>query len=162
MSSPELTAEESFLDINLEDTKDMVIVDDGVEAKVVLRDIKLKRANSGRRMVAMRLEVIEAGAFDTATIPDIYHNVMFPVSKDDLSKFPDLEEETPKQQNLRNLELKNIFTCFGIPPSNQGNLADYEGADAWVILAKEPESTDKKTGKLYPEKNSVKKWVGPA
>ena len=129
-----------FLNINLTDVPELVLLDDGEQyLRVVGATIKESKGEktAGQRMINLRLESTEVPNSD-----DIFHIMMLP--------HPDAGEKV----NIRRLnDIRAACDALGVAYSAQGvRINDFIGAEGWAVVTTE-ESPQ------YGKQNRISDWV---
>ena len=135
----------SILNLNVNDAKDLTLLEDGeTELRILSAEVKAGR-ESGKQYVNIRFE-----APDTPEAEDIFHIMMLPSA--DVSDFKD-ENDMKKQNNKRLLAFRDFYNAFGIDGSREVDIQhDLKGAVGRGLIATKDDPE-------YGEKNVIKRFL---
>lgn len=127
----------SFIDINLNDVKDVTTVPEG-EYKLACLSAEVKTSQSGNDYINLRFSVV-----DEPDAQDVYHIIMLPNQQDD---------EKGKTNKLR--AIKRLFEACNVPTASPINLDTLVGQTCWATLVEEEDS--------YGKKNRIRRFTKSA
>lgn len=134
--------ENSYLDLNLDQAKDLVLLETGSEVEVQIANVEVKQSDKGNKYLNVRLVVIGQGD----NVDDIYHRLMFPSGG--------TTDEDKRKDNKWRLALRDFARAFDIAVEGGGfSLEACRGKTAYAVVTIREDET-------YGSKNAIKSWSG--
>lgn len=126
-----------LLDYNLDDIPELSLIAGGEEVRVRIVNAEKKISKNNNPMLSIQLEPCEY-----PDAPLIFHNIMLPFEGMEKRKYGNA---------MRNL--KKFVVCFGL--SMPLDVDDIKGQEGYAIVGEESDEE-------YGDKNTIRKFVGPA
>ena len=128
----------SFMDVNLDEAKDMVILPDGTPAELEVRSVKIVPEKS---YIAINFKPLNQGEF----VSSFTERVFFPKEDDEAEK-----------RNNKLLQIKKVVAAFDLGSPREISEEYLLGKTVWAVLGIEHDASG-----AYPDKNRVKQYMAP-